>query len=493
LRAYCVFAIPMSTCRLLVLIVMVATASGCDFMRPSRGGGQTDFAGDRRVQPTDVALSPGYRIEAVATGLSFPTGVAFDDTGKPYIAESGYSYGEVFTTPRLLRVERDGETAVVATGSNNGPWTGLAFFNGAFYVAEGGVNAGGRILRVTPGGESTKLVDKLPSLGDHHTDGPVVGPDGWVYFGQGTATNSAVVGLDNAQFGWLKRHPEFHDTPCHDITLTGRNYRTKHWKQNGEMVSTGAFSPFGVPTTAGQTVRGATPCNGAVFRIGGTGGALELVAWGLRNPFGLAFAPDGQLYVTENGYDDRGSRPAWGTPDVMWRIVPGSWYGWPDFSFGRPLDNKEFKPPRKERLERLLKDLPGQPPEPVAIFGVHASANAFDFSRNPVFGYAGQAFVALFGDQAPATGKVDEPVGFKVVRVDVATGAIEDFAVNKAAHNGPASKLGGGGLERPIAARFNPQGTALYVVDFGVLTQNPQANPRLRTGVLWRITREGVQ
>jgi glucose/arabinose dehydrogenase len=49
---------------------------------------------------------------------------------------------------------------------------------------------------------------------------------------------------------------------------------------------------------------------------GGT--TSEVVAWGfLRNPFGLAFAPDGSLYVSENAFDDRGSRPVWGTADVL--------------------------------------------------------------------------------------------------------------------------------------------------------------------------------
>ena len=37
------------------------------------------------------------------------------------------------------------------------------------------------------------LVSNLPSFGDHHTDGPVIGPDGWLYFGQGTASNAGIV------------------------------------------------------------------------------------------------------------------------------------------------------------------------------------------------------------------------------------------------------------------------------------------------------------
>jgi hypothetical protein len=92
-----------------------------------------------------------------------------------------------------------------------------------------------------------------------------------------------------------------------------------------------------------------------------------------------------------------------------------------------------------------------------------------DFSQNPSFGYAGQVFIAQFGDMAPDVGKVLSPVGFKIVRVDVTNGVIEDFAVNKGKRNGPASWLGKGGLERPIAARFSPDGEALYIVDFGII------------------------
>ena len=86
------------------------------------------------------------------------------------------------------------------------------------------------------------------------------------------------------------------------------------------------------------------------------------------------------------------------------------------------------------------------------------------------------------------------PVGYKVVRVDVGSGVIEDFAANRGATNGPASRLGTGGLERPIAARFDPTGTALYVVDFGVLTMTSKGStPHPGTGVLWRITRTGAE
>ena len=366
----------------------------------------------------------------------------------------------------------------------------MSYANGALFVAEGGQLQGGRILRITPGGGKTTLISGLPSVGDHHTNGPAIGPDGWIYFGQGTATNSGVVGQDNLEFGWLKRKPQFHDVPGEDIVLTGANFASRNVLTGEGTVETGAFLPFGTPSTPGQVIKGQVPCTGCVMRIPSGGGRPQLVAWGFRNPFGLAFSPTGKLYVTDNGYDDRGSRPVWGTPDVLWEVRRGEWYGWPDYTGNEPLTKEDFKPPGKPAPQLLLSNQ-RPPPAPVAKLGVHSSANSFDFSRSSSFGHVGEAFIALFGDQAPKTGKVTNPVGFKVVRVNVQTGAVEDFAVNKGRKQGPASLIGGGGLERPLAARFSPDGNALYVADFGVMTMSHQGpQPVRRTGVLWKITRE---
>lgn len=474
--------------------LVTAMTSACHAVSPSKGGGQTQVAAQEPKNPDDVALPEGYSISVVAEGFTFPTGVLVDDQGRPHVVEAGYSYGEKTATPRLLRVEPDGRHTVVATGTNNGPWNGVAFADGAFFVAEGGQFRGGRILRIERDGRTRALVADLPSMGDHHTDGPVVGQDGYVYFGQGTATNTGVVGPDNHQFGWLARFPDFHDIPCKDVVLAGVNYRSKSPLPGrpGE-VETGAYSPYGTPTTAGQIIPGKLPCNGAVMRVPAQGGPLELVAWGFRNPFGLAFSPEGKLFVTENGIDERGSRHAFGVGDVLWEVVPGAWYGWPDYAHGQPLASRRFKPPGQEIPRALLQTPPGQPPSPRAIFASHSSANGLDFSRNPAFGHVGQAFVALFGDMAQETGKVLGPVGFAVVRVDPATGVIEDFATNRGKEPGPASRLRNGGLERPVAVRFDPSGTSLYVIDFGVMVITDEGPlPLERTGVLWQIRKDGA-
>ena len=91
-----------------------------------------------------TALPAGYRIEPVATGLTFPTGVAFDEQGQPVVTEAGYSYGEDWTTPRLVRITAGGQQEVIAEGGRNGPWNGVAAVGNVFYVSEGGeLKAGG--------------------------------------------------------------------------------------------------------------------------------------------------------------------------------------------------------------------------------------------------------------------------------------------------------------------------------------------------------------
>jgi glucose/arabinose dehydrogenase len=484
----------MKTTHYLFLILCMVTLSGCFRLLSSDGGGQGNIRTQvRPVDPAAIALPTGYKAEVVATGLTFPTAVAFDAQGRLYVTESGYSYGEVFSEPRLVRIEPTGDLTTVAIGKKNGPWTGITFYDGNFYVAEGGELSGGKILRISPEGSIATLIQNLPTMGDHHTNGPVIGADGMLYFSTGTATNSGVVGPDNYEFGWLKRYPDFHDIPCEDIVLVGRNYSSNLPSEpNSAVHVTGAYSPYGKSTTPGQVIEGRIPCSGAILRIAVDGRAApELVAWGFRNPYGLAFSPDGKLYTTENGYDVRGSRPVWGVSDNLWEVKQGMWYGWPDYSAGMLLNGKRFEAPGSKAPQPLLEKHLSEPPKPVATLGVHSSSNGFDFSRNDTFGHRGKAFIAQFGDLAPGVGKVLAPVGYKVIMVDVTTGIVTEFAANKGKQIAPASKLKNGGLERPISVKFSPDGENLYVVDFGIVAAGKGGlEPQVKTGVIWKISKK---
>jgi glucose/arabinose dehydrogenase len=287
----------------------------------SLGAGPSAPGSGPLLQAAQLQLPAGYRADIVANGLDFATAIAVAEDGTVYVAEAGFSYGNVKTAARVLRVGADGATAVVAQGFT-GPIAGLAVQGGRIFVASRGIVSA--VDRAT--GTVTDLVTGLPALGDHFTENIAVGPDGKLYFTQGTATNSGVVGLDNYLLGWLRMAPQFSDVPCRDLTLNGRSYTTGN-PLTGDVTdtaTTGPYQPFGTPARAGQVVKGQVKCNGAVLRVNPDGSGLEVVADGFRNPYGLAFHPDGRLFVTENGPDDRGSRPVSG-PDNFYEVVQGGW------------------------------------------------------------------------------------------------------------------------------------------------------------------------
>lgn len=447
--------------------------------------------GERRFAPGDILLPPGYRAEVVASGFTAPVHACFGPGGELYLTESGHKAGsppriyrvDVATGGRELLVEFEGDHAIPS-----GAATGAAWHDGSLYVSNTD-----RLLRVnTATGAVSEVVTGLPGRGDHQTNHPVVGPDGRLYWGQGSVTNMGVVGADNFGYEWLAKFPGEHDVPGGDIVLAGRNYSVPNVLGNPlRTVESGAFVPFGTQTEAGRRLAGSARASGAVLSCQPDGSDLRAVAWGLRNPFGIAFHPDGRPFVTEHGSDERGARWIIGDPDDFYEIREGAWYGWPDFASGIRLDDPRWGPGGTGR-EPVLAAFPDpDPPMPTASFETHAGANGFDFSRDDAFGFVGQAFVALFGDLAPVTTpRQVVPAGFKVVRVDPDTGTVHDFAVNRV--QGPASKLFHGGFERPSHCVFGPDG-ALYVIDFGQIKLAPEKGGiRMRqgTGALWRISRD---
>jgi glucose/arabinose dehydrogenase len=228
------------------------------------------------------------------------------------------------------------------------------------------------------------------------------------------------------------------------------------------------------------------------------GSNLEQYAWGLRNPFGLAWSPDGRLFAADNGYDERGSRPIGNAPDVIWQIRRNAWYGFPDYVAGIPVTDKRFKPTRGEAPEFLMEKHP--PVErPFMTRPPHSAVTKIEFSRSAAFGYAGQMFLGEFGSGTPVSGPKGPLVGYQLIRIDPQTKKVEPFFRTRREALGPAGNeyFATSGPKHPMGARFSRDGTSLYVVDFGAMAvfpagAGPAARPMPTTGVVWRITKTGA-
>lgn len=389
-------------------------------------------------------------LERIASGLHFPTSLGFDDGGALWIAESGLPFGGAPPGGRVLR----GET-VVASGLR-APVNGLHWHAGGWIVSEGG--RPGRISRVTIDGTRTTLLDDLPGFGDYQTSMAVVGPDDKLYFSQGAATNMGVVGLDSYDLGWLGKLPEGADIPGLDIVVSDATFETPDPRAPDQRISTGVFAPFG--TTGGERrIAGRVPCTAAVLRCNLDGSELELFAWGLRNAFGLLFLADGRLLATDQGADERGSRPIGNAPDLLFEVRPGYWYGFPDFVGKTPVSDPRLRPSRGPSPAPVIRNHAELPPlaTPLLEFPVNTAATKLDQIPADAPRYAGQLLVCLFGDERPLTGPPGPKAGRSLARVDLAAGALHPVEL--------------GPLHRPIDVRVHDG--FVYLLDFGAFEMAP--------------------
>ena len=461
-----------------------------------------------------AVVPPGYQVEVFMTGLIWPTSIDFDGEGNTYIAEAGYAYGDPFAPARILRVASDGALTTYAENFS-GPITDILWHEDRLYISHKG-----KISVVNANGTVEHLVTDLPSYGDHFNNQMTVGPDGKVYFGQGVATNSGVVGLDNAYpFVWLLLWPDVHDVPAKDIRLSSESFLTPQpnsvLSRQGKLVSFGkdvsyavtsvfnrnknksmlvrtrAFQPFGKNE---RTIKGRVKASGTILRMDPDGNNLEVYAWGLRNPFGVLWGPDGELYVADNGYDDRGSRPVANAKDNIYKIKQGAWYGFPDYSSGIPVTDDQFRSERGARLRFLMAEHP--PVEkPWLIRPENAAVTKFDYSTSENFGFNGHMFLTEVGSSTPISGEPNM-AGYSVVRINPETKEAQPFLTNR--KPGPEGKeyVETAGPRRPVDAKFSPDGEALYIVDIGAIGAaiggaGPFPQPVPGTGVIWRITKQG--
>lgn len=262
----------------------------------------------------------GYRVEVVLVGLSMPCGMGFAEDGTLYVLQGGSTWPtRPYVPARILRLDPDGHLGVVAEEGLGGPRHVAVHGDALLVSCKGGRHA--RIDRIDlASGRTEVLIDGLPNGGWHEPGGPVFGPDGLMYFAQGSVSQQGVVLPQGFQVD-VARHIGVHDVPGEDVLLTGNNVQTYDpTAPYPYLVETGPFKPFGTPARRGEVVPGALKCSSGVWRAQPDGSEMELVAWGLRNPYGMAFGEDGNLYVTDNDFEETGDRAIRADPDRIWRI-----------------------------------------------------------------------------------------------------------------------------------------------------------------------------
>ncbi len=484
-----------------------------------------------RQKPLDrtvVEFPAGCTLIPLVRGLNMPTAMCFDDTNQAMlIAESGidgsephifgyrpdHTYFQIYPWKRNISFYPTGFVI-------NGPVTAMTAYQGKIYVAHRDRNDKGVITAFGYDGTHTTIVADLPCQGDYGIGDMVVSPNGRLYFGIGTATNSGVVGIDNIDEGWVKQHPDGHDRVYsfgadtdaenggpHEILLRGYHFFTPNpWAGlfgGSDLAVTGPFQKFGTSILA--RIPSSEKPNGAICSVRLDGGPIQVEAIGLHNPRGLVFGEYKHLYATNDGMQLRGTRPVYDDPDSLLAIPGGGWYGWPDFTTdGNPITDPRYQPP----VSMIIKSgYPENQPlidaEPsglqltkfnVVLYGRFPSlSGAAKMAVVPASGpfkqQRGSIIVALDGDRGPyASGglKLVGRIGFKVVIVDDSKQA-KDFVRNTA--NVPASMLPYGtiALERPCDVKFGPDG-ALYILDFGQM-ENDSAIPRYHpgTGAIFKL------
>jgi glucose/arabinose dehydrogenase len=480
--------------------VVVVNDDGKNAKTPGADSGEIP-----RIPPPDpkaCELPQGFTAHVVFSGLYFPTSIEFDDRGVMYIAEAGEAPGADAAPARVLRLVPAGQPGQlrpeVVADQLCSPVNDILWHQGRLYISHRGK------ISVLENGRVRDLVVGLPSHGDHTNNQMCAGPDGKIYFGQGSATNSGVVGVDNFLMGWLPKNPKVHDVPGKDVMLAAGagafeapDLMSIVAKSDLKKSKTGAFQVFGKTAEDGAMISGNAKANAAILRMNADGSNVEVFAWGIRNPYGLRWTKDGKLLATESAMDDRGSRPVANAPDCLWEIKEGAWYGWPDYAAGVPVTDERYKPKNGPAPKFILADHP-KVEKPLATFDPHSSATKFDVSPNDLFG-KDTIYVAMHGDLCPMTGEAPEDLlSYAVVKLDKSSMKPEPFF--RARKDSLGSKgfeyVATAGPRRPIAVKFAPRGDAMFVLDFGPIAMLPSAvggspKPFPGTGTVWVITPSG--
>ena len=198
----------------------------------------------------------------------------------------------------------------------------------------------------------------------------------------------------------------------------------------------------------------------AIWEVDIASGEHRVYASGLRNPNGLAWAPDGALWTVGNERDEIGSDLV---PDYLTSVRDGAFYGWPDSYYGAHVDVR-VQPQRADWVDKAI--------VPDYALGAHTASLGLAASSGTTLParFAHGMFVGQHGswNRRPHSGYQVVFVPFDGARpsgdlpLDVLTGFLDDD---------------GNAYGRPVGVAIDRQGALLVADDVGNVVWRVSASP----------------
>ena len=318
--------------------------------------------------------TPGISFTRSTISVPTPTAMAWGPDGRLYVTElfgtihaltfnaSGSVTNDQSITTLGSRLSLGITIDPASTASNVILW--VSHSNPS---TNAGVANSGTVSRLSGTGFTTRsdVITGLPrAIANHATNGLEFGPDGKLYIAQAGNTGAGAANNANTEFGTRAEQPLSSAILVADVKAAGFN---------------GACAN-------NVDIYGPVTCD------------VHTYATGLRNPYDLVWHSNGQLYAPDNGLGVTGSYPPSPTPpctgfgdpalytsggdnpgeqpDLLYRILPGKYYGHPNPTRGECV----FKNGSYQGVAPLPNYM-----APLTVLGLHKSADGIIEYRGTAF------------------------------------------------------------------------------------------------------------
>ncbi|WP_454696125.1 PQQ-dependent sugar dehydrogenase [Achromobacter aegrifaciens] len=428
----------MPTPRLLLAAAMaVATLNAC---------------GEMATLPVEAGMGPTPQLPA-PNPTTIPTVKTAKAIGWPAGAHPAAANGMEVTEfasgldhPRWLYVLPNGDVLVAETNAPPKPESASGGFKG--WVA-------GLVMKRA--GARTDSANRITLLRDTNHDG-VADTRSVLLEGLNSPFGMALIGnqLYVANADAVVRFP--YETGQQRISAAGVKVTdlpagiNHHWTKNLLASPDGSklYVSVGSNSNVGENGMDIEEGRAAIWEIDVASGNKRLYATGLRNPVGMAWAPDGKtLWTSVNERDELGSDLV---PDYMTSVRDGGFYGWPYSYFGQHVDTR-VQPPRPDLVARAI--------VPDYALGPHTASLGLAWSGGSKLPapYTDGMFVGQHGswNRDPRSGYKVIFVPFRDGRPD---GAARDVLTGFLNESGEAQG-------RPVGVAIDRQGGLLVADDVG--------------------------